>query len=138
LAAVLATSCSLGGPAEASSIDLNLEVDNATLHTDEFMTITLTARNVGYDPLTLAGPSGCLLYVEVLSSQGSVVWSNGSCAGSTVTEEIAAGEVKIQSFTWDGSGLAGARLASGPYRIRGVARVTGAKYIGPPLSIAIE
>lgn len=138
LAVVLTASCNLGGPADASSIDLNLEIDKPTLPIDEFMTITVTAQNVGFDSLTFTGPSGCLLYVEVLSSQGSVVWTNGNCTDGTVTEELAPGAFKIRSFTWDGSGLAGARLASGIYRIRGVARVTGEKYVGPPLSIALE
>lgn len=139
MVALLATSCSLGSPADAGSINLYLEVDKATLARDDSMKITVTARNVGYDPLTLTGPSDCLLYVEVLSNQGLIVWnSNGECTGSTVTEDLVAGQDKIQSFLWNGSNFAGARLASGYYRIRGVARVTGATYLGPQLSISLE
>ncbi|HEY5546537.1 MAG TPA: hypothetical protein VIK50_10820 [Gemmatimonadaceae bacterium] len=139
MVALLATSCSLGSTAEAGSINLYLEVDKGTLPIGETMTITVTARNVGYDPLTLTGPSDCLLYVDVLDNQGSVVWnSKGGCAGSTVTEEIVAGQDKIQSFFWNGTSLAGARLASGFYHIRGVAQVTGAAYVGPLLSISLE
>jgi hypothetical protein len=137
--ALLASSCSLGGAEEAGSINLYLEVDKATLPIGESMTITVTARNVGYEPMTLTGPSDCLLYVEVLNNQGQVVWhSYGSCTGSTVTEEIQAGQDRVQSFTWNGSNLAGARLAAGFYHIRGIARVTGAAYMGPPLSVSLE
>jgi hypothetical protein len=139
LGALLATSCSLGSTADAGSINLYLAVDKGTLPIGESMTITVTARNVGFDPLTLTGPSDCLLYIEVLNNQGSVVWnSTGGCTGSTVTEELVVGHDKIQSFVWDGSSLAGARLSSGYYHIRAVARVTGAAYIGPPLSVALE
>ena len=137
--AVLASACSLGSPADAGSINLYLEVDKATLPIDEVMTITVTARNVGFDPLTLTGPSDCLLYIQVLSNQGQVVWhSNGTCVGSTVTEEVVPGQDKIQAFTWNGTNLVGARLASGLYHIRGVARVTGLAYVGPALSVALE
>jgi hypothetical protein len=139
LLALSATSCSLGGPADAGSINLYLEVDKASLPIDESMTITVTARNVGYDPLTLTGPSDCLLYVEVLNNLGQVVWnSTGSCTGGTVTQEVAPGADKVQSFTWNGSNLAGARLTAGYYNVRGVARVTGAAYIGPMLSVSLE
>jgi len=137
--ALLASSCSLGGPVDAGSINVYIEADKTTLPIGESLTATVRARNVGFDPLTLTGPSDCLLYIEVLNNQGSVVWhSNGSCFGSTVTEEIAPGQDKIQSFTWNGTNLAGARVAAGFYHIRGVARVTGAAYIGPPISVALE
>jgi hypothetical protein len=69
MVALLATSCSLGGPADAGSINLYLSVDKSTLAIDDSMTITVTARNVGYDPLTLTGPSACLLYIEVRSNK---------------------------------------------------------------------
>ena len=136
---VLATACSLGSPADAGSINLYIEVDKGTLPIGESMTITVTARNVGYDPLTLTGPSDCLLYIEVLSTQGQVVWnSNGGCTGGTVTEEILAGQDKIQAFTWSGTDFVGLRLGSGFYHIRPVARVTGRAYLGPLLSVAVE
>ena len=137
--AMLATSCSLGDSADAGSINLYLEVDKGTLPIGESMTITATARNVGYSTITLTGPSDCLLYIEVLNNGGQVVWrSNVSCTGSTVTESLEPGQDRIQAFTWDGSNLAGARLSSGFYHIRAVARVTGAAYVGPLLSVSLE
>ena len=137
--AVLAASCSLGSPADAGSINLYLEVDKGTLPINESMTITATARNVGYDPLTLTGPSDCLLYIEVLNTSGQVIWhSNGGCVGGTVTETLDPGEDKIQSFSWAGVNLAGARMPAGFYHIRAIARVTGAPYVGPPLSVSLE
>ena len=139
LVALSAASCSLGDAGDAGSVNLYLEVDKATLPIGESMTITVTARNVGYDPLTLTGPSDCLLYIEVLNTVGQVVWnSNGSCVGGNVTQEVTPGNEKVQAFTWNGSNLAGARLTAGYYNVRGVARVTGAAYIGPPLSVALE
>ncbi len=139
MVALLATSCSLGGPADAGSINLYLEVDDSQLTVGvDSMTITATARNVGFDPLTLTGPSDCLLYVEVLDRQGTVVWGTNRVCGSMVTEELAAGQEKIQSFVWKGYNFAGGVLSPGLYYIRGVARVTGAAYIGPLLSVALD
>lgn len=137
--ALLSTSCSLGDAVDAGSINVYVEVDKATLGIGESMTITLTARNVGFEPLSLTGPSDCLMYIEVLTNQGQVVWSsNGACAGATVTEEVSPGADKVQAFTWDGTSLAGSRLAAGFYHIRPVARVTGAPYVGPLVSVALE
>ena len=45
---------------------------------------------------------------------------------------------KTQTVTWNGTNLAGARLTAGFYHIRGIARVTGSAYIGPPLSVSLE
>lgn len=137
--AVLATSCSLGDPADAGSLNLFVDVNPATLAVGDEMTIIALARNVGFDPLTLTGPSDCLLYVEVLNNQGQVVWhSNGTCSGATVTEELSPSGEKTRTMTWRGENLAGARLAAGFYHIRPVARVTGSPYVGPPVSVALE
>lgn len=137
--ALTSASCSLGGAEDAGSMNVYLSVDKATLFVDDTMTITVTARNVGFDPVSLTGPSDCLLYVQVVDGQGTVVWSsNGGCSPLVVTEEILAGLDKVQSFRWDGTNLAGSRLASGFYHILGVARVTSGAYAGPPLSVTIE
>lgn len=137
--AVLSMSCSLGDPTDAGSINLFVDVNKSTLPIGESMIITVTARNVGFDPLTLTGPSDCLLYVEVLTVQGEVVWNpTASCAGSTVTEEVLPGNNKVQAFSWEGTNLAGARLSAGYYYIRPIARVTGAAYMGPRVSVALE
>jgi hypothetical protein len=55
-----------------------------------------------------------------------------------VTEDLLPGGEKASTIIWDGSNLAGARLTSGFYHIRGIARVTGAPYVGPPLSVSLE
>ena len=138
--ALLATSCSLGDPMDAGSVNVYLSTDKATLPIGESMTITVRTVNVGNDPLTLTGPSNCLMYVEVLNNQGQSVWnSNVSCVpGPTVTEEIAPGLDKVQSFVWDGTNLGGGRLTAGFYHIRAVALVTGAPYLSPTLSVALE
>lgn len=138
--ALLSTSCSLGGTDDARSINVFVEVNDPQLTVgQESITITVTAQNVGFDPLTLTGPSDCLVYFEVFSSQGALVaTSNNNCQGSTVTEEIAAGLAKTQSFPWDGTNTAGAGLAPGLYLVRGVARTTGAATIGPALTVALD
>ena len=136
---LLAASCSLGDSQDAGSVNLYLDVDKGTLPVGESMTITVRALNVGYDPVTLTGPSDCLLYIEVLNNQGQIVWhSQGQCLGQTVTEELVPGFEKTKSINWDGTNLAGARLSAGFYHIRGIARVTGSSYIGPPLSVSLE
>lgn len=137
--ALLAMSCSLGDPADAGSLNLFVDVNPSTLSIGEEMTIIALARNVGLENLTLTGPSDCLLYVEILNNQGQVVWhSNGTCSGANVTEDLIPSGEKTRTITWRGENLAGARLAAGFYHIRPVARVTGAPYVGPPVSVALE
>ena len=139
MVALLATSCSLGDPSDAGSINLYIEVDKSFLRNDETMTITVTARNVGNELQTLTGPSDCLLFVEILTEQGQVVWrSNAGCTGNTVTEEIVVGQDKVQSVVWDGRDRDGLFLSGGFYYIRPVARVTGGSYAGPLVSISVE
>lgn len=136
--ALAAAACSLE-PDHVSSVNVFVSVDRAVLGDGQLMTVTITARNVGYGAITLSGPSDCLLYIEVLDPQGNVVYhSNGACSGQTVTEELAPGEDKVQSFVWNGSNLAGAKLTAGFYHVRGVARVAGGAYNSPLLSVALE
>ena len=136
---VLASGCSLGDSQDAGSVNLYLEVDKSTLGVGDSVKITVTARNVGFDPLTLTGPSDCLLYVEIRNQQNTVIWhSNGNCSGSNVTEQLDAGQDAVKVITWYGVNLAGSRPLGGYYTVRGIARVTGGAYIGPPLTIALE
>jgi uncharacterized repeat protein (TIGR01451 family) len=141
LLALSTASCSLGDSVDAGSINVFVAVDDAQLTVgEETITFTVTARNVGYDPLTLTGPSDCLLHVEIFNTQGTMVWSSvqGSCQGATVTEEIAAGQSKDQSFPWNGVNVAGAYLAPGLYLVRGVARTPGTSSVGPALTVALD
>jgi len=136
---LLAASCSLDVTDDVGSIVLYLEVDKGTLPQDESLTVTVTARNVGYSRLTLTGPSDCLLFIEILDSDGLIVHSSTTaCVGETVTEELEAGADKVQSFVWNGTTQAGSRAPSGLYAVRGIARVTGDAYRGPSLTIAVE
>ena len=137
--ALVAGSCSLGNPEDAAVINLFLDVSDAQLAVDEEMTITVTARNVGFEPVELTGPSNCLLYLDILDTQGNIVWnSNSQCTGGSVTETVVVGVDKLQTFTWAGTNQAGARLTGGFYHIRPVARLTGSLYFGPPLSVSLE
>ncbi|HEX6943240.1 MAG TPA: hypothetical protein VF128_09960 [Gemmatimonadaceae bacterium] len=138
--ALLATSCSLGNPADTVSVNVFAELSDFQLTVrEESIVITVTARNVGYSPITLTGPSDCLLFVEIRDYQGNVVWtSNGSCTGAQVTEEIASNSVKIQAFPWDGRNSSGGFLAPGSYLVRAVARLTTGTYASPPVSVALD
>ena len=139
--ALVAGSCSLGDSTDSAVINLFLDVSDAQLATDEEMTITVTARNVGFDPIDLAGPDGCLLYVDVLDTQGNIVWTSNTnlyCGAQTANETLVVGVDKVQTFTWHGENLAGARMTGGFYHLRAVARLTTSRYFGPPLSIALE
>jgi hypothetical protein len=137
---LVATSCSLGDVTDAGSINIYLDVNDAQLTVgQDTVTFTVTARNVGFDPLSFSGPSDCLLYVEVFNSIGSVVWSsNTTCVGQTVTEELAAAEDKVMTIRWDGRTTAGSFLAPGLYLVRPVARTTPSATLGPPLTVALD
>lgn len=137
--ALLASACSLGDPEDAGSLNVFVSVDKSTLPAGELMTITVTARNVGYSPITLTGPADCLTFVDILTTQGTVVWnSSGECGATTETKEILPGENYTESIVWGGSNFAGARLAAGYYVIRPVARLTGEPYAGPPITVVLE
>ena len=139
--ALATVSCSLEvEPTGASSINVFIDVSDAQLTVgQESVTLTVTARNVGNRIITLTGPANCLLFVEVRDTQGTLVWdSNGSCQGTTVTEELAVGAERVQAVTWNGTNLAGAPLAPGNYIVRAVARVTGGAYVSPSTTIALD
>jgi hypothetical protein len=137
--ALAASSCNLDVADEGASIALYIEVDKGTLLTDETVTVTVTARNVGFEPFTLTGPDDCLVYIEILNTQGTRHYNSAaSCSGNTVTQEIAAGADYVQTFVWDGSGTGGTRVPSGLYNIRPIAQVTGQAYLGPAATIAVE
>jgi hypothetical protein len=135
-----AVSCSLDTPLDAGAPEVLIELSDDQLTVgQESITITVTLRNVGYGSLTLTGPSDCLLFAEVLTPQGTPVWSsNTGCAGGSVTEEIASGETKTQSFSWAGTNTLGQGLAAGLYIVRGVARTTDRATIGLSLTVSLD
>ena len=135
---LVAGSCRLGEPTDSAVINVFVGVSDAQLGVGEEMTITVTARNVGFEPVVLSGPPGCTLYIDVVDTQGSIVWTNGQCPGGAVTEELVVGVDKVQTFTWRGENQAGARLPGGFYHIRAVARLSGSRYFGPPISVSLE
>lgn len=138
--ALIATSCSLGEPTDAGSINIFLEVNDAQLTVgQDTVTFTVTARNVGFDPLSFTGPSDCLLFIEVFNSAGVMVWSsNQSCTGQVVTEALTAGQDKAVSIQWDGRNSAGSFLGAGTYLVRPIARTQGSATVGPPLQVALD
>jgi hypothetical protein len=104
-------------------------LDKFTLGMDETVAITVTVHNVGLEPLVLTGPSDCLIYIEVRDTDGDRPYTSASqCSGTTVTEEIAPGAERHQSFVWDGNTNAGSRVPSGHYLLRPIVRLsTGAR-----------
>jgi hypothetical protein len=140
LAGALLASCSLEIAPNTSNIIVTIAVDKGTLLLDESVLITVRAQNVGYDVITLTGPSACLMYVQIRSTETGVLVhdSAADCSGTTVTEEIAPGEERTQTFSWDGLSDGGARAVAGFYSIRGIVRVTGDPRTGNPATIAVE
>lgn len=140
LVVLSAGSCSLDVPSNVDSINVFVGVDlQGALLRGDSVTIVVTARNVGFEPVTLTGQSDCLLHAEVLNSLGAIEWqSNTNCVGNTVTVDLVVGVDRTQTFVWRGTSLAGSPISSGYYSIRGVARVTGGAYIGPSIGIAVE
>ena len=138
--ALSAVSCSLDTPLDAGASEVLIELSDSQLTVgQESITITVTLRNVGYGSLTLTGPSDCLLFAEVLTQQGSQVWSsNAGCTGGTVTEEVASGETRNQSFSWAGTNTLGQGLAAGVYVVRGVARTADRATIGLSLTVSLD
>lgn len=136
--ALLFTSCSLGDSTDTNSIFVFIEVSKSTLPIGESMTIIARAKNVGYDPLTLSGPSNCLLWVEILNTAGQVVWrSDTACNPDSVTETIEPGEEESQSFTWAGTNQDGGQL-HGDFSIKPIVRLTGLATAGQPISVRVE
>lgn len=137
---LVTTSCKLGDASDATSINIYLDISDPQLTVgQETTTLTVTARNVGFDPLSFTGPSNCLLYIEIFNSSGLLVWaSDTSCDPGTVTEQLAAGQDKVMTFVWDGKNNGGAFLAPGLYLVRPAARTTGASSLGPPVTIALD
>lgn len=139
LVALAALSCnSLESPEDDDAIAIYLEMDNTTLSEGESMSITITARNVGFMPLVFTGPSDCLLYIEVWNTNGQREYNSASsCSGGTVTEELAVGGEKVTTITWDGNRTGGVRL-HGTFLIRPVALVAGGARVGPGVSVLVE
>jgi hypothetical protein len=135
--ALLFTSCSLGDSADTRSINVFLNVDKSVLPVGESLTIITTAKNVGYDPLNLTGPSNCLLWVEILSSAGQVIWrSDTQCSSTSVTETLAPGEEKSQTFLWPGTNQEGGQLF-GDFHLQPVARLSTGATAGPLIKIRV-
>jgi len=138
--ALAAVSCSLDTPLDAGAPEVLIELSDDQLTVgQESITITVTLRNVGYGAVTLTGPSDCLLFAEALTQQGSQVWSsNAGCSGANVTEEIASGQTKTQSFSWGGTNTLGQGLAAGVYVVRGVARTADRATVGLALTVSLD
>jgi hypothetical protein len=123
---LLLTSCLGSLEPDIDDIVLDMEVDKTTVSTGESVRVTLTATNQGSKVITLNGPAECLLYFEVYSeTSGSPVYRlDNHCSGNVVSEQLAEGETKVQSFVWSARSDAGERVPSGRYAIRGLARLT--------------
>jgi hypothetical protein len=138
--AIASSSCNLDVPDDGVSLALYIAVDKGTIELGDSVTVTVTARNVGFEPFTLTAPSDCLLYIDVYDARDSQIYNSAlSCTGASVTQEIAAGADFVRTFVWHGNGTAGARVPSGLYRIRPVAQLTGRPgYPGPSATVAVE
>lgn len=137
--ALAATSCSLGSGLDAGIINVFIDVSDSQLSGGETITFTVTARNVGNGILTLTGQSDCLLFVEVRTRSGVLVWnSNSACTGAQVSEDIAAGGEKVLLFSWNGTNNGGGFLAPDQYNVRAVARTTTGAYASATVGVAVD
>ena len=139
LAVLAAPSCNLETTDNTrDAIALFLEIDQTTISENEAMNVTVRAENVGSETLTLSGPSDCLLYIEVIESSGTRVYNSAqSCAGSSVTEELAPDAIKEMTFTWNGRQNSGERVI-GTFVLRPVALVSSGARAGPGATVIVQ
>lgn len=139
LAAMAVVSCGDPWGTDDGKIALYVEVDRAVIAQGEELTITATARNIGSQAVTLSGPSDCLLFYEVLDSDGATVYSMADeCTGGTTTVTIEAGADFERILKWQAQGRAGLRVEPGHYIIRAVARLLPTAYAAPPVQVLVE
>jgi hypothetical protein len=99
----------------------------------------VTIHNVGLEPLALSGPSDCLIFIEVRDIDGDRPYTSAAqCSGITVTEEIAPGAQRHQSFVWDGRTNSGVRVPSGHYLLRPVVLLASGARPGVGEQITVE
>jgi hypothetical protein len=134
------SSCSLEVPDDGVSIALYISVDRGTINPGEVVNVSVRAVNVGNEAFSLAGPSDCLLYVDVYDHTDARIYNSATlCTGNQVTQEIPAGAELVRSFVWDGSGSAGSPVPPGLYRIRPVAQLAGRPgHPGPSATVAVD
>ena len=131
-------SCNSIESPEDDPIAVFIEIDKPTLSQGEIMSVTVRARNVGLESATLTGPSDCLLYFDVYSTDGNRLFSSAEgCSGGTVTETIAPGANRQATVSWDGRRTSGERL-HGTFHMRPVALMTGKSVFGQTVTVLVE
>jgi hypothetical protein len=120
-------------------LDVQLSLGANTLSTGQTTDITVTARNSGEGPISLEGPSDCLLAIRILNGAGTVVYNTDrNCAGATISAQLGGGQQRVQAFAWDGRSNAGVRVPPGSYTIEGVVRLASNPLTSQPGSIAVQ
>lgn len=138
-AAVSAVSCGDPWGTDDGKIALYVEVDRSVIAQGEELTIVATARNIGSQPVTLSGPADCLLFFEVLNSDGTGVYNMADeCTGAATTVTVEAGADLERTLKWQAQGRSGLRVAPGYYLIRAVARLLPDAYAAPPVQVLVE
>jgi hypothetical protein len=141
---ILSAALGLGG---CGSLDVTpptglsvlLSVDNPVLALGATMHIVVTVTNAGKKAETLSGPSGCLVFVQILSQTSALVYSStDTCTGDVTMVSMAPGESRTATIDWDGRSTAGSRLPAGQYALRGGVLQTGLARVGSSLLITIE
>ena len=120
-------------------LDIQLSLSTSTLPNGQTTDITVTARNSGEGPISLEGPSDCLLAIRILNSAGTVVYNTDrNCSGATISAQLGGGQQRTQTFTWNGSSNAGVRVPSGSYTIEAIVRLASDPKTSQPGSIAVQ
>lgn len=139
LTAMALVSCGDPWGTDDGKIALYIEVDRTVIGQDESLTMTLTARNIGSEDVTLSGPEDCLLFYEVLNTNGTNVYSlTDECVGAATTVTLAAGADLVRTLVWQAQGRNGTRVGQGYYFIRAIARLVPDAYAADPVRVLVE
>lgn len=139
LVAIALVSCDSLDVGDDQAVALFLELSTTTIPLGGSIQATVTVQNVGSDEVLLSGPSDCLLYIEVLNSSATRVYSSAfACSGATVTESLAPGLERTATTTWDGTSNQGSRLPPGDYHLRPVVLLTSGAYAQPGANVNVE
>ena len=120
-------------------LDIQLSLGTNTLLTGQTTDITVTARNSGEGPISLEGPSDCLIAIRILNSAGTVVYNTDrNCSGSTISAQVGGGQQRVQAFAWDGRSNSGVRVPTGSYSVEALVRLAANPQTSQPGSIAVQ
>jgi hypothetical protein len=129
---------SLDDPGAINTLAINMFIDKPTIVPGDSATISITATNFGNNPVALAAPGGCYLFIEVHGLNGEYEYGSGdSCRGTITTATIDPGKEMMATIRWDGRTSAGPRLNPGQYIMRAAARLADRSIVGGGMTVTV-